>query len=136
MLPGPEAVRYRRSRGLKTPAWLVDARACAWPPGLQQGLADRLGIDLEFLADRGTGASRGVRGDGSFDVVRGQHPPSPGHLVAFEEGQDGGPVNRVLAGQGECRRSGQVARLRAPRFPRVGSGAGSVSSRQAEPDGT
>jgi hypothetical protein len=28
--------------------------------------------------------------------------------VAFEKGQDSCPVNRVLAGQGECRRSGQV----------------------------
>jgi hypothetical protein len=76
--------------------------------GLQQGLANCFGIDLELLCDRGTGASRDVRGNRSFDVVRGQHPPSSGHLVAFEKGQDGGSVNRVLAGQGECRRSGQV----------------------------
>ena len=41
-------------------------------------------------------------------MVRGQYPPSSDHLVAFEKGQDRGPVNRVLSGQGECRRSGQV----------------------------
>ena len=41
-------------------------------------------------------------------MVPGQDPPTPGHLVAFEKGQDGSPVNRVPAGQGECRRSGQV----------------------------
>ena len=41
-------------------------------------------------------------------MVRGQNPPSSGHLVAFEKGQDGGPVNRVLAGQGQWRCSGQV----------------------------
>lgn len=49
-----------------------------------------------------------------FNVVRGQHPPSSGHLVAFEKGQDGGPVNRVLAGQGECRRSRQVGGYELP----------------------
>jgi len=76
---------------------------------LQQGQADRLGIDLEVLADRGTGASRGVRRNRSFDVARGEHPPSSGDLVAFEKRQDSGPVNRVLAGQGERRRSCQVA---------------------------
>jgi hypothetical protein len=44
----------------------------------------------------------------SFDMVGGQDRPTPGNLLAFEKGQDGGPVNRVLAGQGECRRSGHV----------------------------
>jgi len=87
-----------------------------WAPGpahdhprLQQGLADRLGIDLDLLADRGTRVSRGVQRDGSFSVITGQHSPSPGHSVALEEGQDGGPVNRVLVGQGERRRSSEVA---------------------------
>jgi hypothetical protein len=40
--------------------------------GLQKGLADGLGIDVELLADRGAGSSRGVRRNRSFDVVRGQ----------------------------------------------------------------
>ena len=38
--------------------------------GLQQGLADRLGIDPELYADRDTGESQGVRRNRSFDVVR------------------------------------------------------------------
>jgi len=88
----------------------------SWPPGfahwhtgLQECLADRLGIDLELFSDRGAGESQRVQRHGSFNVVRGQHPPSSGHPVAFEKSQDSCPVNRVLAGQGECRRSGQVA---------------------------
>ena len=105
---GPTTVRYRQSRGLKAPAVVGTSGPAHGHSGLQQGLADRLGIDLELLADADAGASRRVQRDGSFDVLRKQHPPSPGHLVAFEKGQDGGPVNRVLAGQGECRRSGQV----------------------------
>jgi hypothetical protein len=48
-------------------------------------------MDLELLADRGTGASRRVLRDGSFNVIRDQHSPSSGHPVALEEGQDSGP---------------------------------------------
>ena len=74
---------------------------------LLQGMADRLGIDLELLADRDTRESRGVQNR----LVRCR---GSGHaLVSIPRGTreepSGCPANRVLAGQQDRRRSGQTA---------------------------